>query len=154
MPPRVTHAVLGLAAAVLVGACARPAVAPSPSSMTEAATDGRGVFLRRCASCHGSEGDGDGPVASSLRTPPPDLTRLGVGAAFPRERVIAVVTGTAPPAAHGSREMPVWSLQFGPPSGATAAASLWATRQLALLIDHLQAIQVPPSGAGSSAGTR
>jgi len=42
-----------------------------------AATDpvaAREVFGRNCASCHGAEGRGDGPLADRWRQPPPDLS--------------------------------------------------------------------------------
>lgn len=32
------------------------------------------LYRRHCASCHGTRGHGDGPVAASLAAPPPDLT--------------------------------------------------------------------------------
>src|SRR3990172_5157245 len=37
---------------------------------------GRVLYLTYCQGCHGLGGEGDGPAAASLRTPPPDLTRL------------------------------------------------------------------------------
>ena len=33
-------------------------------------------YRNSCAQCHGVSGKGDGPVASSLAKPPPDLTML------------------------------------------------------------------------------
>jgi mono/diheme cytochrome c family protein len=36
---------------------------------------GREVFLKTCALCHGRRGDGHGPRATSLGSPPTDLTR-------------------------------------------------------------------------------
>ena len=37
-------------------------------------SQGRHLFLRYCATCHGDEGRGDGQNASNLNPPPPDLT--------------------------------------------------------------------------------
>ena len=37
---------------------------------------GRKLFVQFCATCHGEEGMGDGPVAIRLITEPPDLTTL------------------------------------------------------------------------------
>jgi mono/diheme cytochrome c family protein len=68
-----------------------------------------------CASCHGKTGKGDGPVASALKARPPDLTTLArrSNGAFPTDRVLAILAGTAPQvAAHGSRDMPVWGPIF------------------------------------------
>ncbi len=39
-----------------------------------AATDGEELYRNYCTVCHGAEGKGDGPAASSFDPPPPDLT--------------------------------------------------------------------------------
>jgi uncharacterized membrane protein HdeD (DUF308 family) len=71
---------------------------------------GRREFLRSCASCHGESGRGDGPVATSLVTPPSDLTRLAAAnnGVFPIARVYEVIDGRIERLIHGTREMPVW----------------------------------------------
>jgi hypothetical protein len=73
--------------------------------------------------------------------PPPDLTTLAArhGGTFPRDYVIDVATGRQQFAAHGTREMPVWSDRFGPGPG--DVASLYARRRLELLADHLGDLQ-------------
>ena len=38
--------------------------------------DGQKYFVRYCASCHGTNGTGDGPVAKSLNKPPANLRLL------------------------------------------------------------------------------
>ena len=48
---------------------------PTPTLALESLT-GRDSFDRYCASCHGADGRGGGPVASALRTRPTDLTTL------------------------------------------------------------------------------
>ena len=79
---------------------------------------GRDLFESYCASCHGRDGKGSGPVAPALKTSPPDLTtltrRTGAGGTFPRARVESFVTGTGDrlTPAHGSTEMPVWGPIF------------------------------------------
>jgi mono/diheme cytochrome c family protein len=73
------------------------------------------LYNAYCASCHGIRGKGDGPVASQLKMPPPDLTRIALsnGGKFPREAVEKIITGESPrTAAHGTREMPVWGPFF------------------------------------------
>src|SRR6186997_2926705 len=67
----------------------------TPTLTLESLT-GRDSFDRYCASCHGVDGRGGGPVASVLKTRPPDLTTLArrEGGTFPRERVAAFVEGT------------------------------------------------------------
>jgi high-affinity iron transporter len=37
---------------------------------TGASADGKKLFQTNCASCHGDKGDGKGPTAASLKTPP------------------------------------------------------------------------------------
>jgi len=76
---------------------------------------GRDIYGYFCASCHGPDGRGDGPVASQLTTQPANLTALAAanGGQFPLERVRAFVThGRTDAAAHGSADMPVWGPIF------------------------------------------
>jgi mono/diheme cytochrome c family protein len=74
-----------------------------------AAAEGRKLFLRYCASCHGLEGKGNGPVAPSLKTAPADLTNIKkVDGKFPGIRVQQFISGEMDVPAHGTREMPVW----------------------------------------------
>jgi len=78
--------------------------------------DGRLLFRAYCAACHGPDAKGGGPAASSLKTPPPDLTLISRrnGGSFPMVRVQKTISGegvvTSP---HGSREMPIWGPIFG-----------------------------------------
>ena len=37
---------------------------------------GKAEFQSSCASCHGADGKGKGPVSEQLKVPPPDLTIL------------------------------------------------------------------------------
>jgi len=71
---------------------------------------GKIEFESRCASCHGVNGKGPGPVGELLRKSPPDLTLLAKrnSGVFPMARLYDSITGDALPAAHGTRDMPVW----------------------------------------------
>lgn len=75
---------------------------------------GKQLYKNHCAACHGSEGKGDGPVASSLTKRPSDLTTLAMrnGGTFPTGYVANVLRFGSPPAAHGTSEMPVWGPIF------------------------------------------
>jgi mono/diheme cytochrome c family protein len=76
---------------------------------------GKDSFEAYCASCHGSGGRGDGPVAPALKRAPADLTGLAGrnNDVYPRERVKAVLTGAGRTvAAHGTTEMPIWGPLF------------------------------------------
>lgn len=71
---------------------------------------GKDLYRRYCASCHGLDGRGDGPVASSLTVEVPDLTRFARrhGNFFDRGLVERIIDGRHVIAAHGTRTMPVW----------------------------------------------
>jgi mono/diheme cytochrome c family protein len=108
---------IALNALILVGAGVRPAVAQRHLTppVVISSLSGGDLFRFYCTSCHGSDGKGDGPVAATLKTPPPDLTRIAArnGGHFPSEELQGFVAGNERPiAAHGSREMPVWGPIF------------------------------------------
>src|SRR5262245_34817487 len=86
---------------------------------------GRGLFITNCASCHGSDGRGGGPVADSLRSRPPSLTEFAVRnhGVFPAERLHRIIDGKDQSVrAHGSFEMPVWGDAFRKREGLTDEA--------------------------------
>jgi mono/diheme cytochrome c family protein len=92
----------------------KDAPARTPDQSTVLPLDGARIFRNYCASCHGVNGSGDGPVAPALKTKVPLLTTLarrnhGV---FPTARVRHIIGGDEDHAAHGSREMPVWGPIF------------------------------------------
>jgi len=103
-------------AAVLLGLAGNPPVSPvrTPDQSTILPLDGAKIFRNYCASCHGLNGDGKGPVASVLKTKVPQLTTLARRnhGTFPAARVRAIIAGDEGRAAHGSREMPVWGPLF------------------------------------------
>jgi mono/diheme cytochrome c family protein len=72
--------------------------------------DGHKYFVRYCASCHGTDGTGDGPVAKTLVTPPANLRKLGdkYGMPLPAHKIAEFIDGRDTPRAHGNHEMPVW----------------------------------------------
>jgi mono/diheme cytochrome c family protein len=68
------------------------------------------MYATYCAACHGTNGTGNGPAASALKTQPTDLTTLSQknGGAFPADHIASVLRlGVATPA-HGTAEMPIW----------------------------------------------
>lgn len=71
---------------------------------------GKIEFMRSCASCHGMDGKGHGPVAKTLKHPPADLTKLSENnkGVFPISRVYGVIDGRIQVIVHGPRQMPVW----------------------------------------------
>jgi mono/diheme cytochrome c family protein len=95
-----------LAAFSLLALCVRADEAPDMS--------GAELFQVFCASCHGKDARGDGPVAKTLKPTVPDLTRIAArnGGKFPAERVRETIDGQDIPRAHGTRAMPVWGWDF------------------------------------------
>jgi len=92
------------------------------------AMSGKELYERFCASCHGIEGRGDGPVAASLNVETPDLTLVArrAGGTFPRESVLRIIDGRQIVGAHGARTMPVWGedlsrIELGTPDQERAA---------------------------------
>ena len=79
------------------------------------AMSGQDLYQRFCASCHGAEGRGDGPVAASFKVEVPDLTLIArrAGNAYSHERVVRIIDGRHIIGAHGSRTMPVWGEDLG-----------------------------------------
>jgi mono/diheme cytochrome c family protein len=87
----------------------------TPPPLLIPSVSGGDLFRFYCASCHGREGRGDGPVASALNRRPADLTAIAKrnGGHFPTDRVERFVTGDRDPfSAHGSADMPVWGPIF------------------------------------------
>ena len=78
------------------------------------ADQGRALYLRYCASCHGANGEGNGPVAPALTTPPTNLRLLSdlYGKPLQEDKVARAIDGRAGIEAHGPREMPVWGERF------------------------------------------
>lgn len=103
------------------------------------------LFQRFCASCHGRDGKGDGPVAPFFKLAPPDLTGLSrrSGGTFPAERVRRIIDGREVVSPHGARQMPVWGLELAMAAGDTAQGRQQAENSIALLVDYLKTIQKP-----------
>ncbi len=111
-------------------------------------TSGGREFRRYCGSCHGANGKGDGPVAAALVKKPPDLTVLAKnsGGKFPEEHVTGIIDGSEVVAAHGSREMPIWGVQFRFPltsegGGAPFRTKAEVDRRIKFLVDYIKSIQ-------------
>lgn len=75
---------------------------------------GKDLFSSYCASCHGTEARGDGPVAEYLNVSPADLTQLSTRneGTFPTEQVFQTIDGRRRTRGHGSRDMPIWGKAF------------------------------------------
>ena len=106
---------------------------------------GRALYLRYCASCHGRQGRGDGPVAPALGEKPTDLTQLAAthGEEFPLQAVVDAIDGTRTVRAHGVSEMPVWGEVLRPDS-ASPQQKLVARGKIVAIAEYLRSLQGAP----------
>jgi mono/diheme cytochrome c family protein len=113
------------------------------STPREPAAGGRGLYLRYCTSCHGADAKGHGPVAASLKSPPPDLTQIAkrAGGTFDEAAVLAYIDGRRAVAAHGPRDMPVWGAVFGAELEGAPYAEYVTLLESRALMDHLRSLQ-------------
>jgi len=104
---------------------------------------GRRLFMQYCSACHGTDGRGNGPVASVLSPPPADLTRIAQrrGGHFPAAEIAATIDGRAEVRAHGSRSMPVWGERFSEYVGGGSLGEEVVHGNVLVLINYLQSIQ-------------
>jgi mono/diheme cytochrome c family protein len=75
---------------------------------------GKLEFQSSCATCHGADGKGNGPLREQLKVPPSDLTILARNNNFPTNAVYETIDGSKTVPAHGTREMPIWGERFNP----------------------------------------
>jgi mono/diheme cytochrome c family protein len=106
-------------------------------------SNGKQLYYRFCAACHGEQAKGDGPVASYLKVAPPDLTQLAKrrGGTYPAEEIRKIIDGRSEQGAHGTREMPVWGVEFH--SAATGNSNKQAQVQQLVdqLVEYLRTVQ-------------
>jgi mono/diheme cytochrome c family protein len=104
---------------------------------------GEELYLRFCASCHGSEAMGDGPVSRSLNVAVPDLTRIRSRyGEFPAGLIRDIIDGRGiDKRAHGTREMPVWGYEFWVEEGGDVTAQKTVRDAINKLVEHLRSIQ-------------
>lgn len=121
-----------------VGLLATACVVEAPEA------NGRAFFVENCAACHGTAGQGDGPLAAGLDPAPADLTHISArnGGEFPLVEVMSVIDGYA----RGERAMPAFGEgELGPTIvveieegvGTPVPTKLWA------LAGYLESIQEP-----------
>lgn len=101
---------------------------------------GAALYRTYCASCHGSDARGAGPMADQLRRMPPSLTSFAVrnGGVFPGERLKRIIDGRDVPA-HGTSEMPVWGDAFRRTREGLSGEA--ATARIDAIVKYLETIQ-------------
>jgi mono/diheme cytochrome c family protein len=109
------YIITGTFLALAVGAAQKKAPETAPERQVLDSFKGPELFMAYCATCHGRDAKGGGPMAASLRIAPTDLTRIAArnGGKFPFLQVQRIISGEQqPPSTHGTREMPVWGPIF------------------------------------------
>lgn len=104
-------------------------------------TSGATLYTIACASCHGADGKGNGPVAASLKNRPTDLTLLSRenGGKFPTDHIQYVLSNEGPDTVHGSKGMPVWGPIFRLTGGRSHGIAFMRCRNVT---EYLNSIQV------------
>lgn len=106
-------------------------------------TNGRQEYRIYCASCHGEQGKGNGPMADILTVAPADLTQLRRknGGEFPFWRVYKIIDGRDIVRGHGARNMPVWGAEFLREEGGGYLDEDRVIGRILALVYYLQSIQ-------------
>lgn len=101
---------------------------------------GKQIYKDYCAACHGFDGKGGGPAASSLNKKPPNLTTLSKrhGGKFPDEYVKGVLLFGPGYSSHGASEMPVWGPIFRYLKNYSEAAARQRIKNLSDFIESIQ----------------
>jgi mono/diheme cytochrome c family protein len=100
--------------APILGLFAIAAFAATLAAQESGGYVGSDLYRMYCASCHGGGGKGDGPIASSLRYAPPDLTTFQKrnDGKWDAELMGRIIDGRHPVKGHGGADMPVWGDAF------------------------------------------
>jgi mono/diheme cytochrome c family protein len=133
-----------LLAALALFAIAAPAAAAEPERSL-LSISGEKLYVQHCAVCHGKSGRGDGPFGGILKVAPADLTTIAArnGGTFPDERITQFVDGRLVPAAHGTRQMPVWGRWLGTPIAKGTEPDEVARGEILAILDYLKTLQRP-----------
>lgn len=118
----------------------QPTIKHVPAAYTSPAS-GKEMYNAYCASCHGTDGKGDGPAAPALKMSATNLTALAMknGGTFPAAHIAAVIQGDSMTPAHGSKEMPVWGPIFMSIGGHSQAQVQLRIRNLTTYLESIQA---------------
>lgn len=140
--PTIIHAAISaalLVAGFAVMLDAGQKTGPGTPPLATESMYGPDLYRHYCATCHGRDAKGSGPVAAALKKAPPDLTLLArsQNGTFPAREVETIIRGGGAVAAHGSTDMPVWGPIFYAldPSDARVNARIHA------LVTYISSIQ-------------
>ncbi|MEP2028140.1 MAG: cytochrome c [Paracoccaceae bacterium] len=107
---------------------------------------GAEIYLDYCATCHGEDASGQGPMAGVLLIKPVNLAALSQdnGGVFPTARVVARIDGRDPLVSHGS-PMPVYGDYFEGNDTALktpAGQPILTSKPIVDLVAYLQSLQI------------
>jgi len=102
--------------------------------------DGRAAFIQDCATCHGNDAKGTGPLLQSVGLVAPDLTQISArnGGVFPRQQVMAIIDGLKAMPEFGAEDLGEAVIVEGPDGLGTPTPV-----RLIALADYLEGIQTP-----------
>jgi mono/diheme cytochrome c family protein len=127
---------------IRIGLCiVLSSLAWSASSEELGSYNGAELYKRFCASCHGENGNGEGPVAPILKVMVPDLRLIARrhGGKFPADQIQRIIDGRDIKIPHGTRAMPVWGYEF---TAASSDANAQQTAELVgRLVKHISTLQ-------------
>lgn len=103
------------------------------------------LYRTYCATCHGTTAKGDGPLASSMRKRPADLTEIAKrnGGEYPPDLVFRTIDGRKPVRGHGGPDMPVWGDAFE--RARDGGDTERVRKMIQSLVDYLESIQARPT---------
>ena len=106
---------------------------------------GAEIYTRFCATCHGEDLAGNGPMAPALLLQPPNLLQLSQrnDGVFPMTRVVMRIDGRDPLVSHGS-PMPVYGPFFDGDDTAIKAETgqpIMTSRPVVDLVAYLISVQ-------------
>ncbi len=129
-----------------VAATVAPAVWSSVpgTARQDAVRTGPQLYRTYCASCHGTAGRGDGPMAAYLNVPPANLTTIAARTrgVFPTEVVQQIVDGRRALKTHGDSAMPIWGDAFS--LSGSADADTATAEKIRRLVAYVESIQQRP----------
>lgn len=108
---------------------ASPQMVGSLRSWPALQSDGSAIYAKNCVSCHGKEGEGDGPAAAALNPKPPDLTDAERMSALSDEDLLEILSD-------GKGFMPGY-------------ASMLSPEELRVLAAYVRSLSAEDAGSGT-----
>jgi mono/diheme cytochrome c family protein len=133
--------VAGICVAGAISLAAGRAGSQETGAAPGGAAMGSAYFKTYCATCHGTDAKGGGPLANHLKFRPPDLTQLARrnGGTYAPDRVYRMIDGRDPLPGHGGPEMPIWGDAFR--TRADGYSEETVRERISLIVRFLSTIQ-------------